>query len=369
MRLTRNLLPLLLIGTASVASADLTFGGIRAAGMGGAGLALPVDIGNNYRMNPAFLAFGNKSPAFQWPSLGYKLDGVNFGDLRDLVGDLSKGGLDNDAVIRIAQQFGDSDKLIGFNGNLGFKFGGFAIGGKGNIGVNSVPNADLQTWSQSGGSLATLPPTARLDTYGFGSQELEASYGNSVRTKAGKLTVGVNLRKVKSYYAHKFADANTIQTSNSGGVMNGSGLVGDFATKEGTGADVGVLYNPPGADNLFFGMVIENFVEPNIAFNFEAPGGGNPISALGFDPFIRTNNFGVGYVQDKVLLAADWIDVGNRAGRQETRYGAEFKISGSTFFRAGYNSRTAFTYGISLGGFNIQLGGKIPITLATAIRF
>lgn len=369
MRLSRNLLPLFVLGAASVASADLTFGGIRAAGMGGAGLALPVDVGNNYRMNPAFLAFGNKNPAFQWPSLGYKLDGVNWNDLKDLVGDLSKGGLDNDAVIRIAQQYADSKKIIGLNGSLGFKFGGFAIGGKGAVGVNSVPNADLQTWAQGGGSLLTLPPTARLDTYGYGTQELEGAYGASVRTKAGKLTIGGNIRKIKSYFAHKFADSTTIQSGNQAGVQNGSGIVGDFATKEGTGMDLGILYNLPSNDKLFFGMVIENFIEPNIAFNFEAPGGGNPVTPLGFDPFIRTTNFGVGYVMDKVLLAADWIDVGNKAGRQETRYGAEVKLGGNAFFRAGYNSRTAFAYGVSLGGFNIQLGGKIPITLATSIRF
>ena len=68
-------------------------------------------------------------------------------------------------------------------------------------------------------------------------------------------------------------------------------------------------------------------------------------------------------------LCVDFIDLGNSAGRQEVRYGAELALSRGFAVRAGYNSRTAFTYGLSLGGLNVQVGGQAPLTLASVIRF
>ena len=360
---------LVVLSVSAASFGDVTFGGARAAGMGGAGLALPFDIGNNYRMNPAFLGFGSKAPSLQWPTIGYKLDGFNISNVRDVVGNINHGALDASGILSLARQYANEPKAVDFNGNLGIKFGGLAIGASGEAGINSIPNAVLQTWAQNGGDVNNIPAGSRLDAYGFGYQQTEIGYGNSIRSKAGKVTVGVNLRRVKAYYAHKFANQATIQGNNPSGVQNGSGLLSDFATKESTGLDLGVLYNPPNINNLYFGGLIQNAVEPNIKFDYEAPGGGNPIVPNGFSPYTRTYNLGVGYAQNKLLLAADWIDVGNNASNQQLRYGAELAISKSTFLRAGYNSQTAFTYGVSIGGFNIQLGGKSPLTLSSVIRF
>jgi hypothetical protein len=353
----------------SVASADITIGGNRSRGMGGAGLALPIDIGNNYRLNPAFLAFGSKAPAFQWPGLGYKLSGIGVSDIRDILGDVNQGGLDSDKVIELAQQYADRPVTLAVNADFGLRFAGLAIGARGEVGINTRPNEQLRTWAANGGNLANVDAGSRLDTYGYGTQQFEVGYGNSVRSKMGRLAIGFNARKVTSYYAHKFADRDTIQNSNANGVQNGSGIADDFAKSESFGMDLGVMYSPNGMDNLYIGAVIENFIEPKISFPFEAAGGGQPITANGFDPFKRNLSLGVGYVQDKLLLAADVIDLGNRAGRMETRYGAELTLNKSLVFRAGYNSRTAFTYGFSLGGLNIQLGGQAPITLGSVIRF
>jgi hypothetical protein len=354
----------------TLSNADVTFGGNRSRGMGGAGLALPIDVGQNYRLNPAFLAFGTKTPTFQWPSLGYQLRGVSFGDLSDIVGDLGNGGVNASKVITIAQRFGDTNKVANAYADAGFRVGGFAVGGRGQVGINSIPNASLAAWSASGGGLGTLPLDARLDTYGYGSTQVDVSYGNTIRTKAGKLSLGFSTRTVQSYFAHKIADQNSIQNSNANGVVNGSGVAGDFEKQTSFGLDLGVIYSPPKLDNLYFGMVMENLISPKIDFNFEAPGGGQPITAGGFDPFIRTTSFGVGFMSgDKLLLAADWVDVGNVAGRSETRYGAELALSKSFAIRAGYNSRSAFTYGLSVGGFNVQVGGNTPVTLTSIVRF
>ena len=357
------------ISISAVASADVTFGGSRAAGMGGAGLALPIDIGNNYRMNPAFLGFMSKAPTLQWPSVGYKLDGINISNLRDVVGNINHGALDASGILTLARNYADSPKAVAFNGNLGVRFNGFAFGASGEAGVNSIPNAALQTWAQNGGNVNNVPANARLDAYGFGYQQYEVGYGSSMKTKVGKLTIGANLRQIKAYYAHKFADGTTIQNNSTSGVQNGSGLTSDFATKQSTGVDLGMLYNFPNVKNFFVGGLIQNAIEPNIKFNYEPPGGGNPIIPNGFDPYKRNFNVGVGYIQGRLLAAADWIDLGNHAGNQQLRYGAELAISKSTFLRAGYNSQTAFTYGLSINGFNIQLGGKSPLTLTSVIRF
>jgi hypothetical protein len=353
----------------SFASADVTFGGNRSRGMGGAGLALPVDIGNNYRLNPAFLAFGSKAPTFQFPQLGYRLSGIGVGDIRDILGDVDQGGLDSDKVVDLAQQYGDRNLTLAVNADFGIRFAGLAIGARGEVGINTRPNEQLRNWSANGGDLSNVDLGSRLDTYGYGTQQLEVGYGTSVRGKMGRLSIGFNARKITSYYAHKFADRDTIQSSNANGVQNGSGIANDFAKAESFGMDLGVMYTLPGANNLYFGAVIENFIEPKIAFPFEAAGGGQGITPNGFDPFARNMSVGVGFVQDKLMLAADIIDLGNRAGRMETRYGAELALSKSLALRAGYNSRTAFSYGVSLGGLNIQIGGQAPITLGSVIRF
>lgn len=369
MKRVHSIFGMAILGLAATSHADVTFGGARAAGMGGAGLALPVDVGNNYRMNPAFLAFGSKAPTIQWPGVGYKLDGISLGNVSDIIGTIDKGGLDASGILQLARQYADSPKAVAFNANVGFRFGGLAIGGKGEAGINSIPNAVLQQWVQQGGDINNVPAGSRLDAYGFGYQQYEVGYGNSIRTKAGKFTIGANVRRIKAYYAHKFADQNTIQNNDQNGVQNGSGIVGDFVTQESTGVDLGLLYNFPKMNNLYIGSVIENFIEPKIAFNYEAPGGGQPIVPGGFDPYKRTFNLGLGYVQDKLLMAADLVDIGNNASGQELRYGAEYAVGKSAFIRAGYNSRTAFTYGLSIGGFNLQLGGKVPLSITSSVRF
>lgn len=357
------------LGISAFASADVTLGGTRSQGMGGAGLALPFDIGNNYRMNPAFLAFGSKAPSIQWPQFGYKLNGISFGDVNDIVGKLSNGGLDSDGVLTLARTYANGDKTLAVNTDFGIRFAGLAIGARGEVGINSRPNQQLQNWAAAGGDTSNVDLGSRLDAYGYGYQQIEVGYGNTVKTKAGKLSIGFNAKQIKSYYAHKFADKDTIQNNNSGGVQNGSGIANNFAESNSFGMDLGFIYRLPNVDDVYFGAVIENFIEPGIAFPYEAPGGGQPITAEGFDPYKRALSLGFGLNKGKLMMAADIIDLGNAAGRQEVRYGAELALSRGFALRAGYNSRTAFTYGLSLGGLNVQVGGQAPLTLASVIRF
>ncbi len=355
--------------SACAAFGDVTLGGTRIQSMGGAGLALPFDVANNYRVNPSFLAFGNKNPKLQFPQFGYRLDGISLSGVTDIVGKIGNGGLDSDGILSLARQYSRSSVTIGLQTNFGVQFGGLAISAGGSAGINSVPNAQLQNWANSGGDVNNVDLGSRLDAYGYATQQIEIAYGNAIRTKAGRLAVGVNTKNIKSYYAHKFADKDTIQSNNTNGIQNGSGIAGDFAESTSYGADLGLLYSPPNINNLYIGMVVENFITPSGAFPFESPGGGQPILQNGFDPFKRATSVGLGYQLDRFLLAADFVDLGNAAGRSEMRAGAELNISRGFALRAGYNSRTAFTYGVGFGSLNIQLGGNTPITIASVLRF
>jgi hypothetical protein len=81
-------------------------------------------------------------------------------------------------------------------------------------------------------------------------------------------------------------------------------------------------------------------------------------------------NFGAGYLlNDRVMLAADVLDFGNRSGLSGLVVGGSVNIAKGVDFTIGYNTRTAFSYGFSFGGFNIQVGGQQPLTIGTGFKF
>ncbi len=344
------------------AAADFTIGGARAQGMGGAGLALPIDVRNNYILNPAFLAFGSKNPALQFPQIGYRIDGIGFGDLSDVIGNFSEG-VSQDGVLTLARSFGQNDIKAAFGANLGVSGLGFAVAARGEVGLNSTPNAALRNWD---GNNSTLTGNERLDAYGYAYRSIDVGYGNAVRVPAGRLAIGANARFITSNYAHKFVDANGIQN---GTVQNGSGIPAgqDTVEEQGVAVDLGLLYSPKNLDNLYFGLVVENFIQPDLNFDVQRPGG------AGFDalnPFPRVISVGIGAQVGKgLLLAGDLVDIGNAASRKEARVGAELGLGSSFAIRAGYNSRTAFGWGFSLFGVNVHFAGNTPLSLNSAIRF
>ena len=349
----------------ATAHADVTIGGSRAQGMGGAGLALPVDITQNYVQNPAFLAYGSKGFKGAFPQIGARFRGFSISDLNDVIKSSNNGGVSSDTVLEIARRFGNEDKSAALNSSLAFSGGGFAIGGRGEVGINSVPNDALKSWD---GQTSSLNGSERLDVYGYGYTSVDVAYGNVMRIPQGKLAVGATARIINGYFSHKFVDGNGIATGT--GVQNGSNIPAgvDAEHEQGVAVDLGFLYNLPHVENLYFGLVVENAVKPNINFDVQNSGGSASFSDL--KPFVTTYNAGVGFVGGKNLrLAADAIDIGNKAGRLETRYGAELLVAKGFSVRAGYNTRTAFTYGFEVFGLNVQIGGNAPITLASAIRF
>lgn len=345
------------------ASADVQFGGTRAQGMGGAGLALPVDAANNFRLNPALLAYAPKGLSVSYPSVQLKLDGLSVGDLNDYFGNIKDGGLDSDKLIKFANKFGSRRHDLGLNGSLGLLGGGFALTGMGEAVVSTLPNATLQSSVGSG----TPANGSQLDGYGLGYYGYGLSYGNTVPVPEGGLSIGANAHVVKAYYAHQ------IVSYTAGGVTSGpaSGDVGGHSTvsDSGFGADLGFLYHTKDMPNVHYGFVAENLIKPNIKFDRQLA---NSTTVLkdDIDPFQTNFRAGVGATIGKnILLAADYLDLGNRTGNSQIALGAEYHFGSTLALRAGYNSKNSFSVGFSAFGLNVAFANNIPITIGAGFRF
>lgn len=339
--------------------------------MGGAGLALPVDVFQNTRLNPALHGMGPKGFRLQYPQFGYRTDGLSVGDAADLVGDLTRGNDNEDLAVRLARRFGGARREFGAEAGLAFFGGGFALNGFGEVEGTSIPNDALSTFVNSGGDVNDAPLDAQLDAYAFGYYSVGVAYANAVRLPRATLSTGVRVKRVDAYYAHKKAQGPSIASNTTGGVVNGSNIPGDkdFLRDSSVGVDLGAVYSFDKIKGFTVGAVVENFVQPTVRFASERPDNGGLRNDY-VDPFRRALNLGTGYVYRRNLLfAADLIDVGNNAGRSELRTGVEVGLARSFAGRFGYNSRSGFTYGLAAGGFNIQLGGQLPVTVGTSVRF
>lgn len=369
----RAVLPLALLALTAVATADVTFGGTRASGMGGAGLALPVDVFQNSRLNPALHGYGTRSFRFQFPQFGYRTDGISVSDVTDLGRRLSSGSGNEALAIRLARQYGERRRDFGVAANAAVFGGGFTAFGEGEASVASRPNAVLRQFIASGANPDNTPLDAQLDAYGFGYYSFGVGYANAVNLPRARFSTGIRVKQVRGYYAHKIANGPSIANNTTGGVGNGTDIPGNENTVDarGVGVDLGGIYSDQRLKGFTFGAVIENAVQPNIRFASQAPADEGGAIRRGFvNPFRTAFNTGVGYMyRENILGALDLVDLGNRAGRSELRAGIEVGLSRAFAARAGYNSRTGFTYGIAAGGFNLQLGGTSPVTIGTTVRF
>lgn len=366
-----SLLAVAALAASYAGATDVTFGGSRAQGMGGAGLALPVDVFQNTRLNPALHGFGPKGFRLQYPRFGYRTDGISAGEVTDLLADIGGGGIDDEFAIELAREYGGRRREFGAEAGLALFGGGFALSGYGEIGVTSIPNQVLRDFVNSGGDVDQAPLGAQLDAYTFGYYTVGVGYANAVQLPRATLATGITVKSVRGYYAHKKVQGPTDLNNPQASVDNGADITGgdDYLDQGALGVDLGAIYSFDRVKGLTFGAVIENAIQPNVKFDSERPNDG-PIVDDYVNPFKTAFNLGVGYqLRQNVLFAVDQIDVGNRAGRSEFRAGVELGLSRQFAARAGYNSRTGLTYGAAIGGFNIQLGGQAPLTIGTAVRF
>jgi hypothetical protein len=214
------------------------------------------------------------------------------------------------------------------------------------------------------GAVAALLPWDRVWTP---TASATISTGMPVPIKVGALQLGATAKLVKGYYSHQRVFWTGAGVTQGAGVEMGGK---DAIDKSGVGIDLGALYSHPSSDKIFYGVVIENLVQPNVKFSRQLPGGeANPI-VDDVDVFKTAFNVGVGAkLTDKVLGAFDLIDVGNRAGRFQVAAGAEVMVTNWLGVRAGYNSKTSFTLGLSFAGLSINLAGRAPLSAVASFRF
>ncbi|GEM_PF-3212332 len=357
-----------LAGTA--AASDIRFGGARTFGLAGTGIALPLDVYETHTINPALLGFAGKRLRFGVPSFGYHTDGISLGGVSDLIGDIDKGGVSNDEVVRLARKYGSDTKEFGLNGGLGASYGGFALSGGAEAVVRSVPNASLKAFLASGNDdFKDTPIDARLDAYGLGYYQTNASYGHELRLGGGnRLSLGATVRAVSAFYAHKVADSSAI--SDDGDVRNGSEIAAgdDVIQRSSFGIDLGAVGSLRAVPNAYFGLRVHNLVEPKINFVRTMPDTDFPLRH-DLRPFRRDIGVGAAYVKNNVLFAADLIDLGNHAGAAGFRVGAEYSVNKYFALRAGYDSRSKFVVGLNLGGINLAYAPDGSTSLVSTIRF
>lgn len=362
--MNRPLAILAAVAIAATGSADWVFGSGRYNGMGRAGLALPGDYIYSGRLNPAMYGLAPSSFRFQVPRFSFRLDGVGFNDVQDFFGDVNGGGLDSNKLAEAARRLGDGDFQFGAGTGLGFLFNGFALDFEGDAVVAGLPNAALQAWVGSGAQ-GNVPLASRLDAYGLGGYQIGVGYGRRLNTPGDMdLSIGARAKFVRSYFTHRFADANSIQNNTAGALSPEMGGK-DVLDESGFGLDLGLVASTSKDRGYFAGLTVENLIVPKTTFDALAPN----LSTNTVRPYSRTVNTGFGYLAPgKFVFAADFVDVFNGAAQQELRVGSELTL-GRFALRGGYESRSGFTVGAGFGGFNIAFGGNSNAALSYALRF
>lgn len=355
-------------GTGAFAE-DVRLGGGRAFGMAGAGLALPLDVYENHRLNPALLGFAGEKFRMGIPYIGYHARRISLKGVNDLIGNIDSGGIDDDQVVKLARKYGSNTKEFGVNGGLGLSGGHFAFSGGAEAVVRSVPNDSLKAFLATGDNDYTHAPIdSRLDAYGLGYYEVNGSYGHEVLKGPDRLSLGASVRGISAFYAHKVADAEAI--AGTGEVRNGSEIADgdDVIKRSGVGMDLGAVGTLRKLPNAYYGVNIRNLVEPNIHFVRTMPNTDFPLRR-DLRPFQREINVGAAYVQGRYLAAADMLDLGNHSGNAGFRVGGEYALSKYLAIRGGYDSQSKFVVGLCLGGVNAAVSADGSTSIITAIRF
>jgi hypothetical protein len=344
--------------------ADLSFGGSPSAGMGGAGLAVIQSPTAQSFQNPAVIAYvkgfrfgaGNIDTTVQGASLDRLIDDLEFrqGSITEL----------GDAA-RLLRKYAREDTRLLITGDLGIIASGVGISVGGIVDARLLPNTPLQNWARTDGNIASIPANARADVIAVGVASLpDITAGVRLPSPQGDLAVGVRLRNLKLYYTHYFANQDALQERQS--AERAPELQGrDFREFSATGVDLGLLWRPTGDRTYTLALVVENFVEPNIRFQATDRNG----QIFNFKPLKRAYHAGVAIeLETGSLIAVDFIDIGNNAGKGEIRLGYEQRL-GSLALRTGYASKTGWTAGLGIGGFNIAYSDTLPVVVSRTLNF
>ena len=344
--------------------ADLSFGGSPSAGMGGAGLAVIRRPTAQSFQNPAVIAYV-QGFRFGAGNIDTTSRGASFSRLLDDLEVRQGSAADIATAAGLLRKYAREDTRLLVTGDLGIIASGVGISVGGILDARLLPNAPLQTWARTDGNIANIPANARADVIAVGVVSLpDITTGVRLPSPQGDLAVGVRLRNLKLYYTHYFADQAQLQAGQN--ATRAPELQGrDYREFSATGVDLGFLWRPTGDQTYTLALVVENFVEPNIRFQATDRNG----QAFNFKPLKRTYNAGLAVeLETGSLIAVDFIDIGNNAGKGEIRLGYEQRL-GRIALRTGYASKTGWTAGLGIGGFNLAYSDTLPVVVSRTLNF
>ncbi|MFQ3611193.1 MAG: conjugal transfer protein TraF [Fimbriimonadales bacterium] len=342
---------------------DISFSGSSSAGMGGAGIAVLRRPERQASLNPAAVAYV-KSFRIGAGSIDTSARGAS---LRTLIDDLDVGSgsaADLATTASLLRKFARRDTQLVLTGDLGLFANGFGISVGGLLDARLLPNEALRTWARTDGNPATIPNTARGDLIAVSAFSLpDVTAGVRFTADDGELAVGAKIRFLRFYYTHYLAQGAQLQ-GNAG--VRAPELQGrNYIERSATGIDLGFIWRPAGNATYTIAGVIENFVEPNVRFEATDRDG----QVFRFKPFERTYHLGVAFdLETGTLFVMDLVDIGNNAGRGEIRAGVEQRF-GRFALRTGYASRTGWTAGVGLGGFNLAYSEQFPVVVSRTLKF
>lgn len=344
--------------------ADLSFGGSPSAGMGGAGLAVIRRPTAQAFQNPAAIAYV-QGFRFGAGNIDTTSRGASFSRLLDDLEVRQGSAADIATAAGLLRKYAREDTRLLLTGDFGIIASGVGISVGGILDARLLPNALLQTWARTDGNPINIPANARADVIAVGVvSQPDITTGVRLPSPQGDLAVGVRLRNLKLYYTHYFANQAQLQAG--GSATRAPELQGrDYREFSATGVDLGFLWRPTGDKTYTLALVVENFVEPNIRFQATDRNG----QIFNFKPLKRAYHAGVAIeLETGSLIAVDFIDIGNSVGKGEIRLGYEQRL-GRIALRTGYASKTGWTAGLGIGGFNLAYSDTLPVVVSRTLNF
>ncbi|MER3402659.1 MAG: hypothetical protein C4337_05030 [Armatimonadota bacterium] len=346
--------------------ADISFGGSPSTGMGGAGLAVVRNPGSQMYQNPALTAYV-KGVRFGLGSFMLNTKGASLSNLIDDLKFRQGSIVDIDKAADLLRKYAREDTRLVATGDLGLVINGFAISAGAIVDARLLPNDTLQNWASKGASEDIPPTKARGDIIAMGVASVpDVAGAMRFNFQGGELAVGARVRSLRVFYTHYFAERSDERSPWKAERADELKLR-DYLEFSTTSADLGFLWRTP-EGRTSYALVIENFVEPNLSLE-AADRNGDGIVIKVIKPFKRAMHLGIATeVLGGGVWAFDIIDIGNNTGRSEIRTGYEQRL-GAIFLRSGYASRTGWTAGIGIGGFNLAYSKEFPIQVSRMLNF
>jgi hypothetical protein len=332
--------------------------------MGGAGLAVIRRPTAQSFQNPAVIAYV-QGFRFGAGNIDTTARGASFSRLLDDLEVRQGSAADIATAAGLLRKYAREDTRLLITGDLGIIASGVGISVGGIVDARLLPNAPLQNWARTDGNPINIPANARADVIAVGVVSLpDITTGVRLPSPQGDLAVGVRLRNLRLYYTHYFANQAQLQAG--GSATRAPELQGrDYREFSATGIDLGFLWRPTGDKTYTLALVVENFVEPNIRFQATNRNG----QVFNFKPLKRSYHAGVAIeLETGSLIAVDFIDIGNSVGKGEIRLGYEQQL-GRIALRTGYASKTGWTVGLGIGGFNIAYSDTLPVVVSRTLNF